>query len=417
MNGLAEKLAQGLGETPPAAPWLDELRREGAQAFRRHGLPGLREEAWKYTPLRLLEARLDAERGAPRTASALGLEADVRVALADGRAQEIQGRLRDGATVRPLTDALTDGDAELRELLAELNAEGPAQAFVALNTARLERGLVIRVPRGVDAGRVLLAWSGAGPGPWCDARICVLLEAGARLELVEHFTALGSALNVVAQLRLGEGARLEHARVQESTAADVLLTRTEVAQQAASHFRYTGLDLGSGLARHDLTARLRAPGAVCVMNGAYLPQDTGHVDNHLAAEHEAPDCTSEQYFRGVLDGETRAVFNGRVHVHPGADGSEAYQSNANLLLSERAEVNTKPELEIEADEVIASHGATVGQLDEKAVFYLRSRGLDEAQARTLLTAGFCRAVPERLEPGPLRDTLLERLDDVLGSWS
>jgi Fe-S cluster assembly protein SufD len=219
------------------------------------------------------------------------------------------------------------------------------------------------------------------------------------------------------QAALAERAVLTHVRLQQCAAHSLLFTRTEVDQGARSEYRHTGLDLAGGLSRHDLHARLLGPGAHSEINGAYLPSGRSHVDTQLAIDHRAPNCSSSQFYRGVLKDRGRAVFRGRVHVWSGADGTEARQSNANLLLSPHAEVDTKPELEIEADEVIASHGATVGQLDESAVFYMRSRGLNEVMARQLLTGAFCQAVIDRLGDQGLRDRLTPLVAAALGEPS
>ncbi len=174
-----------------------------------------------------------------------------------------------------------------------------------------------------------------------------------------------------------------------------------------------GFDLGGGLVRHDLHTSLLGSGAKSGINGAYLLDGNRHVDNHARVDHFAAGGFSDQYFRGVAGGSGRAVFNTAVCVHPGADETEARQSNANILLSARAEIDTKPELEIYADEVIASHGATVGQLDELAVFYLRSRGLNEQEARQLLTTAFCQSVSDKLADPVLGEIISQRMMDVM----
>ena len=200
---------------------------------------------------------------------------------------------------------------------------------------------------------------------------------------------------------------------QQESGEGILVTRTDIGQAAGSEYHYTGLDFGGALVRHDLRARLEAGGARCRLSGACLTRGSSHVDNHLDVEHLAPDCSSEQWFRAVLNDRSRVVFNGRVFVAPGADGTDARQSSAGLLLSPRAEIDSKPELEIYADEVVASHGATVGQLDEQQLFYLRSRGLGRDAARNMLTVAFCRSVIDMLPEGDLQRALEERLQASL----
>jgi Fe-S cluster assembly protein SufD len=193
----------------------------------------------------------------------------------------------------------------------------------------------------------------------------------------------------------------------------VLISLTEVRQADGSRYEHTGLDLGGGLVRHDLHAMLDGEGAACSLHAACVMTGRRHVDTHLDIEHNSPACTSSQLFRGVLTGRSRAVFNGRVLVSAGADGSEAKQSSAGLLLSPHAEIDAKPELEIHTDEVVASHGATVGQLDENALFYLRSRGLAEQAARQVLTLAFCRSVIDAMPCERLRRALGDRLHAAL----
>jgi Fe-S cluster assembly protein SufD len=195
----------------------------------------------------------------------------------------------------------------------------------------------------------------------------------------------------------------------------VLLTSTSIEQSARSIYQYSGFDLGGGLVRHALSARLAGAGAETGFDGAFVLDRKRHVDNHVSVDHAATGCSSKQFFRGVLGGSSRGVFNGRALIRPGADGSSVRQSNANLLLSPLAEMDTKPELEIYADEVEARHGATVGQLDETAIFYLRSRGLSEDQARRILTMAFCHAVTDRLKDRNLAERISTMIDTAMPS--
>jgi Fe-S cluster assembly protein SufD len=247
-------------------------------------------------------------------------------------------------------------------------------------------------------------------------RLVVVLGEGAALKLVEQFASAApahGALNVVFQADLARGASLSHVRVQTESDDAVLLTSTSVEQGSDSRYRYAGFDLGGGLVRHGLHARLAGQGAEAVFDGAFVLDRRRHVDNHVSVDHVAPGCRSDQFFRGVLGGSSRGVYNGRALIRAGADGSSVRQSNANLLLSGLAEMDTKPELEIYADEVEASHGATVGQLDDAAVFYLRSRGLDEEQARRMLTTAFCHAVTDRLPERDLAGRIAAMIDTAM----
>jgi Fe-S cluster assembly protein SufD len=318
----------------------------------------------------------------------------------------------------PLREALATHETPIRELAQRVGLGGPTHAFTALNTAFIDRAQVLHVARGVDAGRLLLQWtfSDAAAGRLDFARLFVLLDEGARLDLVEQFesgAARSGALNVMLQARLGAVAQLTHTRVQREADDAMLFTSSMVEQGADSRYRYHGFDLGGGLVRHELYVELMGEGAASDLGGACVLDHRRHGETRISVDHAAPNCVSEQFFRSVLGGRSRGVFNGRAQIREGADGSSVRQSNANLLLSPLAEMDTKPELEIYADEVEASHGATVGQLDETAVFYLRSRGLSDAAARRLLTAAFCHAVSDRLEDRELAGRIGALLDAAM----
>jgi Fe-S cluster assembly protein SufD len=399
--------------------WLAALRLHGADRFESLGLPHNRVEDWKYTSLRALQRSqpgLASVTGQTALPSALPLPGR-QVRMLDGRLVESgDGHAGDtamGVSVGELNPASARHADDLKAVLESLPLESDGSGFSALNTAVLENVLVIRVEAGHDAGRVNLQWaaSDTSAGHIGNARLCVLLAEGASMELVEHYpeNAGGAVFNTVIQCQLERNSNLAHYRLQEQHAASTLVTRSRVLQSEDSRYTYQGLDLGGLLVRHDIEVLLSGSGSRCELDGAYVLDGRRHVDNHLTIDHVAPDTTSGQFFRGVLADRGRAVFNGRVHILAGADGSEARQSNANMLLSPHAEVDTKPELEIHADEVVASHGATVGELDENALFYLRSRGLSEAGARRILTDAFCVAALERSPAGETRELLIERL--------
>jgi Fe-S cluster assembly protein SufD len=429
MNELSTQLAADLPQESGFGPeWFKVLRETGAEQFRTHGLPTRKDEAWKYTGLATLEK--GGVKLAPETEISASdvsypaplVEAAYQVNMFDGRMLEQRGSLPAGVKVLSLTDALSDGVGGLQTLLESLpdiRPEGsPSDGFSALNTATLDSGVVIHVAAGTDGGRILLNWSTqtADVSLMFNSRICLILEPDAKLELLEQFenpNGNANSCNIVLQAELGENAVMQHVRYQQESEDAVLITRTEVSQQAASDYAYYGFDLGGGLVRHDLRASLLGSDAKTAINGAYLLDGNRHVDNHARVDHIATGGFSDQYYRGVVGGSGRAVFNTAVCVHEGADETEARQSNGNILLSTRAEVDTKPELEIYADEVVASHGATVGQLDEQAVFYLRSRGLSEKEARQLLTTAFCRSVSDRLTDPVLGELISQRMIDVM----
>jgi Fe-S cluster assembly protein SufD len=405
--------------------WMRELRETAAAQFSAAGLPNRKTEAWKYTSVRILEkldpsaislagrGRQDVEFPEPLCAASAG-----QVKISNGFLPENLPGTTTGLTLLPLAEGIKAFEEKLQHLLASVELKGADKTFTALNTAFLDQGLVIHVGENVQAGSLLVRWafSAEEAAQLGNFRVIILLEPGAELELIEQFESAGetaNALNVVTQVDLAEGAVLRHARVQRESDGVVLLTSTSVEQAAGSKYRYSGFDLGGGLVRHELNTRLAGSGADADFNGAFVLDGKRLVDNHISVDHASPACSSSQFFRGVLGGSSRGVFNGRALIRPGADESRVRQSNANLLLSTLAEMDTKPELEIYADEVEASHGATVGQLDEDAIFYLRSRGLSDAQARRMLTAAFCHAVTDRLENRSLAKCLAGMLDAAM----
>jgi len=427
MNEWSAQLAAELPQTSGTQPdWLTALRQAGAKQFRAYGLPTRKDEAWKYTGLGLLErhgTQLATEAEATLTSVIKPfVEVANQIQIQDGCMRDTMGELPAGVTLLTLEEAVSNGVNGLQDLLESLpqlqQKNRSADGFSALNTATLENGMLIHVAAGSNGGRFLLAWSttASDTARLSNSRVCIILEPGAKLELLEHFETPQvntNTSNIVFQAMLGEGACLQHVRLQQESDDTGLITRTEVAQQAGSEYSYYGFDFGGGLVRHDLHCSLLGSAARASLNGAYLLDGNRHVDNHTKVSHMAAGGFSEQYFRGVAGGSGKAVFNTAVYVHAGADGTEAKQSNANILLSKRAEIDTKPELEIYADEVIASHGATVGQLDEQAVFYLRSRGLNREQARQILTTAFCRSVSDKLADRQLADAISQRMMDVM----
>ena len=434
---LEDSWARSLRTAVPGSgpEWLQALRVGAAEEFLRSGLPGNRDEAWKYTSLRQLED-LHPELGigpaggqGPAWPPPLVVGGGFGFRVHNGHVEGFDSHPPTGVTIVRLEQALRGPSSpvldRLRSLLENIPIHGRGRSFEALNTAMLDNGVLLHVAAGADAGLCLAQWlqSGSQPSRMHNFRFILMLEPGARLSLVEHYRGLNEpagdgsdaahALSLVLQFELAAGAVLDHVMLQSEPAQNVLLTSGEVTQGKRSAYQFTGFDLGGGLVRHAITCRLAGAGASAKLNGAFLADGSSHVDYHVCVDHQAPDCSSEQFFRGVLGGHSRGVFNGKALIQRGADGSKVRQSNANLLLSPFAEIDTKPELEIYADEVEASHGATVGQLDEQAVFYMRSRGLDEAEARRMLTAAFCCTVTARLKNALLATQINHMLEAAM----
>ncbi|MBD8897991.1 Fe-S cluster assembly protein SufD [Rhodanobacter sp. DHG33] len=400
--------------------WLDASRREQLDAFVAAGLPDTRMEAWKYTALRALGQRRFAAGDAQASARAVDPAAFALPGVDGPRLVFVNGAFRAdlsalnalpaGLTLQPLSQALRQDAEPLRFVLSRNEAE-QGDAFMHLNAALSDDGVVLKLAPGAKpAAPVHLVFLGApaeGDLSW-HLRNIIELGEGAELSLVEHHVAsgeqqhLGTLSNDIA---LRDGSVLRHVSLQQAAIGSSLIRRSRLhlgqRAQATSHV----LELGGALVRHDLRAELTGDGARFVTRGVFMPRGRQHIDTQLAIRHQALNTTSDSVWRGVADQRARGVFRGAILVAPGADGSDASLSNKNLLLSPNAEIDTKPELEIHADEVKAAHGATVGQLDERSLFYLRSRGIPQTEARALLTAAFCRAVLDDLPSAPLREHL------------
>jgi len=404
--------------------WLDAARRENLDAFVAAGLPDTRVEAWKYTALRALGQRRFAPGDAQATARGVDA-ATIALPGVDGPALVfVNGVFRAdlsrvdalpaGLSLQPLSQALK-GDAEpLRFALSRHYREG-GDAFARLNAALSGDGVVLRVaPHAKVAQTVHLVFVGAaaeGDLAW-HVRHIVELGEGAELSLVEHHVASGEQQHLgtqVTDIVLRKGAQLRQVTLQNAAGGSTLVRHDSLQLDEDARAALYVLELGGALVRHDLHATLAGDRSRLETRGVFVLNGRQHVDTQMAIRHQALNTASDSVWRGVADQRSRGVFRGAIVVAEGADGSDASLSSKNLLLSGQAEIDTKPELEIYADEVKAAHGATVGQLDERSLFYLRSRGIPLVDARAMLTAAFCRAVFASLD----NDALREHLDHQL----
>jgi Fe-S cluster assembly protein SufD len=406
------------------AAGLGIARRDALAAALRDGLPGARSERWKYTPLRALERRafvaadIDAAAFDPTLIAAIP---SPRIVFVNGRfdaAHTDLGGLPDGASLSPLSKVLVHGEPRDANVLAR-RFERPDEVFARLNAALADEGVALRAEAGVRTSQPIhLVFVGApadGDRAW-HLRHLIELREGAELSVVEHHLA-GAAhahlANALMHVHLGRKARLTHARVQDDAIGATLITRTDAVLAREASYRRLDLELGAALSRHELNVALQGEAAQLHANGVLLADGKRHLDTRLGIDHVARDTRCDLVWRGLGAGRARAAFHGGILIREGADGSAAMLSNKNLLLSEGAEIDTQPVLEIHADEVQAAHGAAVGQLDPTAMFYLRSRGLPADQARALLTAAFCRETLAVFDDGALRDVLQARLDGAL----
>nr|WP_246387589.1 Fe-S cluster assembly protein SufD [Chiayiivirga flava] len=401
------------------AAGLGVLRRDALAGARRAGLPGARAERWKYTSLRALERR----RFAPVTdiaKVAIALPPTPRMVFVNGRLDADRTDLAGlpyGVRVLPLSSAL-GSDPSIADLFLARRFTSGDEAFAQLNTALATEGAVVRVEACAPTTTLHLVFIGADGGgadrAW-HLRNLVDLQAGACLQLVEHHVATAAHAhlsNTITQLHLRDNARLAHARVQQEAVGATALLRTEAALERDATYRRLDLELGAALSRHELNVALRGEGARLHAHGALLGDGRRLVDTRLGIEHVARDTACELVYRGIASGRGRVAFHGGILIRAGADGTDANLSNKNLLLSDQAEIDTQPVLEIHADEVKAAHGATVGNLDAAALFYLRARGIPEAPARSMLTAAFLRETLAVLD-ADLRGTVAPALDAAL----
>jgi Fe-S cluster assembly protein SufD len=372
----------------------DTARREaGAEAFRRRGLPGMRDEEWRYTSLRPLAETRFAEALTPLAEEDADLLARLP-SLDVPRLVFVDGRFRDDLSVVPDHVAVRVGGP------AYAGAARPErEQLVALNTMLAEDGAAIEVAAGTDGGTLLLASIGSGPAARPVAfhpRHAVRLGAGAALTLLEVAVGSGTYLhNPVLEVLLADCARLTHLRLQDESRTAFSLATLYAEVGAHATYDSFSLVLGGRLARMEVHAHLAGDGATAHLNAAQLLADTQHGDFTTVVRHNAVGCTSRQTVKNVLTGHARGVFQGKIEVARGAQKTDGYQMNQALLLSPDAEVSSKPQLEIFADDVKCSHGATIGELDPEQMFYLRSRGIAEADARAMLVRAF---LTEALDP-------------------
>lgn len=423
-------------------PWLRRDRDAAGRRFAELGLPTTRDEDWKYTRVSHLDshpvdfARPEATEAMHPTVEGWLLAGCQRLAFVDARldlALSRRGTLPDGAVVDSLANVLATAPEHLahwfREPAGEVADHGVVgiadhgvagiadHGFVALAAAAWSDGACIELPAGaiVDEPLHLLHVAATGDAALC-ARHLVCLGDGARATIVEHHVGSGDAAYLddsLTDIVLGEGAVLTWVMLQEAGPRATHIAELRVEQAAGSRLEATSIALGARLSRTGITTRLAGEGAQATLDGLYLADGRRHVDHHTTIDHAAPGGKSRERFRGIVDGAARAVFNGRVIVRPDAQRSDAAQTNRNLLLSAQAEVDTKPQLEIWADDVQCSHGATVGQLDDAALFYLQSRGIPAATARALLIRAFADEIVAALQPPVIRGYVDQRLRALL----
>jgi Fe-S cluster assembly protein SufD len=403
--------------------WLSELRERSFDLFARTGLPTVKEEEWKYTNVAQIGKTffspvIELNGGLPvdeqeLAASTYEEARDNRLVFINGvfrKDLSTTGGLADELVVLDFATALQTPQYEetIRRSLEKQNENG----FAALNGALFSNALFLKFQRGFVAPTpvhlLFLTAPANGDQPASFPRVLVHAEEGSTATLIESYTGISGRpylTNARINLVLDDEARITHYKVQRESSDSFHVAATAVELGRKSFYQTTSINLGGRLSRHDIDVRMDHEGAECWVDGLYMIEGEQHTDTHSVIDHRQPHCTSRQLYKGILDGKSRAVFNGKVFVRHGAQQTDAQQTNKNLLLSKEAQIDTKPQLEIFADDVKCTHGAAVGQLEEDELFYLESRGINPALARNMLTYGFAEEVIERIKIDSIRREL------------
>ena len=414
-------------------PFVSALRIKAIETYGRLGLPHRRIEAWKYTDLRArltdINPLVKAEGLAVSEADlvrALGSEIAglpaYRLVVAEGdlRAElsDIAGLKAAGVEVISLAQALEKPPVWFKDVLAQVNPRED-DPVLALNTALMTGGVALRIGEGVTLDKPIhvVQLDGRGEPASTVTRNVVVAEPASSATLVESYGSLGVRgvqRNAATELRVGDKAALRHVKLQREGEDAFHLSTWLVALGADARYEAFQFSTGAGVARNQIYARFAGEGSVLDISGAFLMRGRQHCDTTLLVEHRVPRCTSREFFKGVLDGEARGIFHGKIIVSPGAQKTDSKQMAQGLLLSEGAEFDSKPELEIFADDVVCGHGSTSGQIDEDLLFYLEARGIPETEARALLIQAFVGEALERVENEDLRNAFAAAASDWLG---
>lgn len=408
---------------------IHDLRKRAIQSFKSLGFPAAKTEAWKYTPVHkwLPDPSVLADKSLIKPAETTIPEIDghmiseaYHAVCVDGVLAVDRSRLPDGDS-GVIVSALTEAFQRFPDLISDhlgRYADHQSESFTALNTAFLEKGLFVYIPSGVELDRPLYISEllTASGGAFIQPRTLILAEEDSRSTIVQLCTQgppVATFENAVTEVYVGARARLDHYHIFDRGEKAVLIDTLQVYQKQASHFSTNHVTFTASLVRSNLNILPDAEECETHLTGICLVQGASHVDVHSLVDHAKPGCMSNELYKFILDDTATGVFNGKVLVRQDAQQTNAYQTNRCILLSRKAQMYSKPELEIYADDVRCSHGATTGQLDDEAIFYLRSRGLDLKSARLLLLEAFARDVLDLIRVEPIRDRLVVRLRELL----
>jgi len=419
-------------ETAAPSPWVRSLRQTGLDGFAALGFPTLQHEDWRYTnvaPITRLPfapATPVAVNGAESQLIAESIFADLpghRLVFVNGEFSPQLSRLlplAPGVRLENLAAALTsDTGAALIQPHLGRYAAAAGNAFTALNQAFFTDGAFIHVPANLtltDPVELIFITSGQQDGQAIQPRNLIVAGANSRLTIVESYLSTGSGsyfTNAVTEIVAGDNAHVEHVKLQDEATGSFHIAAIGGHFGRTSHTRIHSLALGARLSRNNIRVNLAGEGLESVLNGLYLTRGEQLADHHMIVEHAQPHCASHEYFNGILDDQSKGVFHGRILVREIAQKTDAKQTNKNLLLSDRATADTKPQLEIYADDVKCTHGATIGQLNPESLFYLRSRGLNTDTAKRMLVHAFAGEIIERIQEPSVRQTIDQLVWDRL----
>jgi Fe-S cluster assembly protein SufD len=374
MTAVSEQVGawlEAFTKQPKAEPWLQELREAGFQRFSELGFPTTHDEEWRFTNVAPI-VRQRFEVG----------ESTLEISLPDG---VLAGTLESACSAK--------------------TARSERNAFVALNTAFVNEGGRIQIPRGAVVEQPIKIRHRTNRRCAYHPRIFITIGGGAQCTIIESYEGTGTYFtNAVTEIIAGQGAVVDHYKIQEESRDAFHIATMQVSLGRSVNFTSHSISIGAALARHDANVTL-SEGTEATLNGLYVVNGRQHVDNHTEIDHAKPHGTSHELYKGILDGKASAVFNGRIIVRKDAQKTDSKQTNKNLVLSDDAVIDTKPELQILADDVRCTHGATIGQLDAEALFYLQSRGIGKSQARDLLTYAFAQDIVDRVKVPSLKDYL------------
>ncbi len=390
--------------------WLNDLRKSALAQFKELGLPGVRDEEWRYTNLRKLKSNAFTLTSPQALSIALPETNNPRLVFVDGFYDAEHSTASTIGSASTLASTLSESPDQLAE---QFNTSLPNKphGFTALNTAYAQDGYVIRLTNNQVLEDVLeVVFVSQSHDTVSHTRNVIIAGANTKCTVIErHIGVDGQAYlaNNVTEIFAGENAHIDHYKIQQESDHAFHIGGVFIKQERGSNVKNHNIALSGLITRNDVNTHLLGEGAHMEMNGLVLGAGRQHIDNHTEVNHAVPHCTSDEYYKAVLDDNARSVFKGRIIVAQDAQLTVADQQNNNLLLSKNAEADTKPQLEIYADDVKCSHGATVGQLDETSLFYLKSRGINEAQARGLLTFAFANEVVKRIDVESIKTELTQ----------